>query len=182
MMRELRRFNHSRERQGLDPVHHGIGIGHGSTVLGTLGDPERMAMTVISSIVNTSSRIESLTKEYKVPVLLSEGIVERLPENRYSVRILDKVAVKGQTGKTTIYELLDAYEENIMYQKQRNVPLWEKAFDLYENGEHETAQTYFKGILEEDPDDYPAALYLERCRDRRKGQRREKPRSVELTV
>ena len=136
----------------------------------------------ISSIVNTSSRIETLTKEYRVPVLLSEGIVERLPENRYSVRILDKVAVKGQTGKTTIYELLDAYEENIMYKKQRNVPLWEKAFDLYENGEHETAQTYFKGILEEDPDDYPAALYLERCRDRRKGQRREKPRGIELSL
>ena len=183
MMRELRRFNHNREREGNDPVMHGIGIGHGSTVLGTLGDPERMAMTVISSIVNTSSRIESLTKEYKVPVLLSEGIVERLPENRYSVRILDKVAVKGQTEKTTIYELLDAYEENLMYQKQRNVPLWEKAYDLYEDGDHETAQTYFKGILEEDPDDYPAQLYYERCRDRRKGsERRGKPRGIELAV
>ena len=183
MMRELRRFNHGRERQGLEEINHGIGIGHGSTVLGTLGDPERMAMTVISSIVNTSSRIETLTKEYKVPVLLSEGIVQRLPENRYSVRILDKVAVKGQTRKTTIYELLDAYEENIMYKKQRNVPLWEKAFDLYEDGDHETAGTYFKGILEEDPDDYPAQLYYERCRDRRKGaERREKLRGVELSV
>ena len=70
----------------------GIGIGHGSTVLGTLGDPERMAMTVISSIVNTSSRIESLTKEYKVPVLLSEGIVERFKKPKPTEKqILDEM-------------------------------------------------------------------------------------------
>jgi len=182
MMRELRKFNHRRERKGFETINHGIGIGYGSTVLGTLGDPERMAMTVISSIVNTSSRIESLTKEYKVPVLLSEGIVSRLPENRYAVRIIDNVAVKGQKQKTTIYELLDAYEENVMYKKQRNVPLWDKAFDLYEEGDHETAQTYFRGILEEDPDDHPAQIYFERCKDRRKGDRRENPRSIEIEV
>ena len=108
--------------------------------------------------------------------------MSQYPENRYRYRKIDSVAVKGQHQKTTIYELLDAYEDEIIVRRQRNLPLWNRAIELFENNNQEQAHLLFQGIIEEDPDDYPAQIYLERCKDRRKKERREKPRGIEIEV
>ncbi len=71
MLHKLVEYNQHRQSIGYDPVQIGIGINTGSLMLGTVGGQNRMDGTVISDAVNLASRIESLTKEYGVSLLIS---------------------------------------------------------------------------------------------------------------
>ena len=62
--------------------------------------------TVISDAVNLASRIESLTKDYHVGLLISEYTYEQLADPRaYDIRPIDVVVVKGKTRPVTLFEV-----------------------------------------------------------------------------
>ena len=52
----------------------GVGIDGGEVFYGTLGSYVRMTNTVIGDNVNAASRMEGLTRVYKVPVICSEYV------------------------------------------------------------------------------------------------------------
>lgn len=59
-------------------VRLGIGLHSGELVVGCLGSGVRLEFTVLGDTVNTSSRLETLTKELGVSVLISAATRERL--------------------------------------------------------------------------------------------------------
>jgi adenylate cyclase len=63
--------NEARATGGHDPVRFGIGLHIGPVTFGNVGTEERLDFTVIGPAVNRAARLESLTKELKVPVLAS---------------------------------------------------------------------------------------------------------------
>ena len=127
-----------------------------------------MEASVIGDAVNLASRLEALTKYYNCPVLLSGYTVARLPENRYRLRMIDRVAVKGKSEKTDIFQLLDVYTDEMVALKQSLLPMFDRAFDAVQEGDFAKAQTLFRGIISEDPSDHVAKIYLERCDDQGK--------------
>ncbi len=73
LMAEL---NEQHARTGREPLRYGVGVHVGDVMYGNIGSRRRLDFTVIGPAVNIASRLESLTKEVKRPVLLSRAFVE----------------------------------------------------------------------------------------------------------
>lgn len=109
MWRALEALNRELVADGGPPLGLGIGINTGPLVLGTVGAHDRLKCGVVGDTVNIASRIEQLTKRYGARLLIGEQTFAALtaPE-RFALRKLDGVMVKGRRTTITVYEVLDA--------------------------------------------------------------------------
>ena len=115
MIEKLNALKPEFERRGWPEIDIGIGINTGIMNVGNMGSEFRMAYTVLGDAVNLGSRLESLTKQYGVDIIVGEDTKTAIPDYRF--RELDKVTVKGKDEPTTLYEpvaptnLLDDHEK-----------------------------------------------------------------------
>ncbi len=164
MLQRLGEYNQRREQQQELPIQIGIGINSGSLMLGTVGGHHRMDGTVISDAVNLASRIEGLTKNYEVSLLISHHTYSRLQDpHRYAIRRIDQVKVKGKTELVTVYEVFEADFPESKSGKLATQALFAQALDCYENGEFSKASELFARCLSRNPLDKVADIYLQRC-------------------
>ncbi|MGK7925686.1 MAG: AAA family ATPase [Spirulina sp.] len=164
MLERLQIYNQERVNSSRQPIDIGIGINTGSLMLGTVGGKNRMDTTVISDAVNLASRIESLTKNYGVSLLITEQTFSRLlAPSSYAIRAIDTVKVKGKSEFVTVYEVFDADLPEIKAGKLENLSLFQKALTLYQAGELESAKALFATYLARNESDRVAQIYLERC-------------------
>jgi adenylate cyclase len=80
----------------------GAGLHSGQVIIGNVGSAEKMEFTVLGDTVNLASRLESLNKEHKTKLLLSE-VTHELLENQVQVEYLGSVAIRGKTLPMKIY-------------------------------------------------------------------------------
>jgi adenylate cyclase len=66
-------LNADRLRRDCPPIRFGIGLHDGQVAYGNVGAPERLDFTVIGPAVNRAARLETLTKELDVPLLMSQS-------------------------------------------------------------------------------------------------------------
>ena len=166
MLNILTDYNEHRQSVGYIPIQIGIGINSGSLMLGTVGGQSRMDSTVISDAVNLASRIEGLTKDYGVPLLISQQTLERLRNPAdYAIRIVDKVQVKGKSQYVIVYEVFDADPPEILSAKLANLPVYTEAMLLCDRQDFRAAGKLFEECLRTNPSDPVARIYLKRCRD-----------------
>src|SRR5262249_26226941 len=98
ILAELDAFNADRRAAGRPAIAVGIGINSGSLMLGTIGEEDRMDGTVLSDAVNLASRVENLTKDYRIALLISEHTWRQLDDPKaYDIRPIDVVVVRGKT-------------------------------------------------------------------------------------
>lgn len=83
----------------------GVGIDGGEVFYGNIGSELRMTNTVIGDNVNSSSRLEGLTRIYKVPVIVSEFVMNEVlsDSENYYFQEIDLVQVKGKTEGKRIF-------------------------------------------------------------------------------
>jgi len=104
MVRELGELNKSWAARGMAQLDIGVGVNSGEMIAGNIGSSAIMSYTVIGDNVNLGSRLESLNKEYKTRIIISDATRSRLT-NLYDLRPLGNVTVKGKSKAVAIYEL-----------------------------------------------------------------------------
>ena len=106
MDRELAVFNQEQLSSGLPTLRMGIGIASGLSVAGNIGGIERFEYTVMGDATNLASRLQDLTKEINVPILLSEATYQsafQIIEGR--AKPIPGVSIRGKQEKVTVYAL-----------------------------------------------------------------------------
>ena len=76
MLAGLDRLNRQLRNEMSRPLKIGIGIHHSEAIVGAMGPPKSQIITAIGDTVNTCARLESLTKEFNVPVVVSRQAAE----------------------------------------------------------------------------------------------------------
>ncbi len=105
MREKLLQLNHRRQERGDPPIEIGMGLNSGEVIAGNIGSPSRMEYTVIGDTVNTASRMESSTKNFKTDFLINSSTVALLP--RSEIFILEgpfEAEAKGKAGKMAVYQ------------------------------------------------------------------------------
>ncbi|HAX80205.1 MAG TPA: diguanylate cyclase [Cyanobacteria bacterium UBA11372] len=166
MLRKLTDYNTTRTRPERPPIKIGIGINTGILILGTVGGTSRMDGTVIGDAVNLASRLEGLTKEYGVPLLISDRTFQALKNpQKYCIRFIDRVLVKGKSEQVAVYEVFDADSPQLQDRKLATQSDFERAIASYHASDRETAVRLLNQCLQANPDDTVAKMYLQRCQE-----------------
>ncbi|NEQ49533.1 MAG: adenylate/guanylate cyclase domain-containing response regulator [Leptolyngbya sp. SIO3F4] len=162
-MRQIRAYNQHRQIEGRVPLEVGIGLHAGHMMVGMVGETNRMQADAVSDNVNLTARLEGLTKYYGVSLLISEDVMLKLkhPEE-YSVRLLDRITVKGRQEPITIYEVLDAETEAIRRLKLESLPMYQQGRHFYNDGDWNKAKACFEALLQVNPNDKTVQFYLAR--------------------
>jgi len=162
-LEQLQKYNQSRKINGERPLKIGIGIHVGDTMVGIIGDANRMQADALSDHVNLTARLEGLTKYYGVSLLISGDVVQRLSQpEKYHIRFLDRAIVKGRQESITVCEVLDVEVEPVRSLKIQTLPIFEEGLQEYSQGNFAKAIVCFEKIVALNPDDKPSQLYLKR--------------------
>ena len=161
MTRKLEEVNTKLIEQGLKPIAIGVGGNTGKVILGNIGSSQKLDYTVIGDAVNLGSRLEGLTKQYGLKLLISEFTREKIYQ-RIPCALIDQVRVKGKHKPVKIYlPLADLADANIA-EMFDVVETCNQAFNAYHAQDFTRAQQLFAKLPDE-PFEHFKALYAQRC-------------------
>ena len=167
MIARLKEMQKKWRSEGRPVLDIGVGLCTGVASVGNMGSTLRYGYTALGDIVNLSSRIEGLNKEYATHILLSDTTYSAVEDPLLVFRELDLIRVKGKSQPVILYELVAARgtPEGDAPDLEQRLEFFSQGRACYRERRWQDAQIVFEKLLERWPDDGPARMYLNRCKE-----------------
>ena len=89
------------------PLKIGIGVHVGPAIVGEMGYGDSTSVTAIGDTVNTASRLESMTKEFGVQLIVSQRVVDLAGIDVEALPVEER-SIRGRAETLTIRVVNDA--------------------------------------------------------------------------
>lgn len=158
----------ARSDESLARLDVGLGIHTGSTMLGTVGDADRMEATVLSDAVNLAARLEGLTRAFGVGILISDFALALISDpSELAPRALGRVRVRGKRQSIVVHELLASDPPAVRSFKQAHRERFLAAVGQFQRRQFSPARGEFQALAEaaqsQGVSDGPVQLYIDQC-------------------
>ncbi len=148
---------------GYPPRTYRFGLNTGEVVVGNIGSSSRFEYTIIGDDVNLASRLEGANKHYGTQIIISERTHLHIKDTLIT-RELDIIRVVGKKKPVKIFELV-AEKGKIDGEKTTLLEYFEAGLYAYRDRQWEEASSLFMQVLRLEPEDKPAKLYIQRCKE-----------------
>ncbi|HVC10947.1 MAG TPA: adenylate/guanylate cyclase domain-containing protein, partial [Burkholderiales bacterium] len=159
MQRRAAALNEEFRKKGWPEFRIGIGVNTGRMRVGDMGSKLRKAYTVMGDPVNLGSRLEGITKQYHVGILVGEETRKVVSDVVF--REVDRVRVKGKDEAVAIYEPV-GMEAEVDQKLRDELRLWQHCLKHYRARDWDQAEVALLNLQRMAPGCALYALYAER--------------------
>lgn len=95
-----------RAQTGIPDLEVGVGISTGSVVVGNVGSGKLLDYTVIGDAVNVAARLQHMTREHNMGILVSQATAEPV-KGKFDLQMLGPAEVRGRAEPIVLYAVRD---------------------------------------------------------------------------
>ena len=162
MRRRLAELNQHWQAAGQKALGMGLGINFGEAIVGNIGSVHQMNLTVIGDVVNLASRIEGVTKEFGIDLLLGNDAATLIGE-WFHLQSVGPVKVKGRKAGVELFTIAGERNGAVDSQLDEYLRVYGEAMALYRGGQFPAARARFEQAHALRPDETLALLFAVRC-------------------
>jgi adenylate cyclase len=157
-MMKLKRMLNERYKDKITfKIDFGIGLNTGKARVGNTGSRQKFKYGPMGRTVNLGSRIQGLTKQWKVSTLMADTTAECVPPDTPKRRLC-RAKVVGLDGDVNLYQLMSEEEAD-----KDLITKYEEGLSMFENeNQIRQAARLFGELVQRYPDDGPSLIMLER--------------------
>jgi adenylate cyclase len=159
MQAKLEELKETYRQRNWPNISVGLGLSTGDMTVGDMGSNVRRAYTVMGDAVNLGSRLEGITRQYGVGIIVSE--VTRAETIGIVYRDIDRVRVKGKDVPITIYQPM-GYESVLSDQEKERISQWNAFIELYRKQDWDLAQARLDHLIQSEANCFLYEVYAER--------------------
>jgi adenylate cyclase len=134
----------------------GLGLAHGLAIAGRLGTMDQFKVGVFGPVVNLAARLESLTKQVRVPILVDDAVAKHVLANRAAgwgrVRRVATICPAGMTASVQASELLPPVGPDSLAEPRRMD--YESALEAFQKGRWTDTRNLLKFLTGDGPSEF----------------------------